>query len=276
MTPRRLAPAACRGPSARASSLASWSLTRGVAFLMYRQFGDIDKRCRESAEDSLVGTAQRWRRWSRAHRPAASCATTRSSRCLDLDLSLYARRFSADIYGVEKTRVELRMTVVDRRGTVVFDSSAAAAVTSPGSASAAAAAAPSQVGADHSRRHDVYLALRGRYGARTTPDIEGDARSSVMYVAARRPRHDRGRCPRAYLRPRRNATAVPASPISPKARCSQVLLAGPAGKRPRRAPVSASSSSMRSPTCIAVGRRSRTSRQAARWRRCRCPRSDRA
>ena len=46
----------------------------------------------------------------------------------------------------------------------------------------------SQVGADHSRWHDVYLALRGRYGARTTPDVEGDPRTSVMYVAA--PIHD--------------------------------------------------------------------------------------
>src|SRR6185436_4880774 len=96
--------------------------------------------------------------------------------------SLYARRFSADIYGVEKTRVELRMTVVDRQGIVVFDSRAAAAAP-PGSASPIAAA-PSQVGADHSRWHDVYLALRGRYGARTTADVEGDPRTSVMYVAA--------------------------------------------------------------------------------------------
>ena len=30
----------------------------GVAFLMYRQLGDIDPRYRESAEDSLVDTAQ--------------------------------------------------------------------------------------------------------------------------------------------------------------------------------------------------------------------------
>ena len=30
----------------------------GVGFLMYRQLGDIDPRYRESAEDSLVDTAQ--------------------------------------------------------------------------------------------------------------------------------------------------------------------------------------------------------------------------
>src|SRR4029079_7871703 len=75
---------------------------------------------------------------------------------------------------------------VDRQGIVVFDSRAAAAAP-PGPASPIAAA-PSQVGADHSRWHDVYLALRGRYGARTSPDVEGDPRTSVMYVAA--PIHD--------------------------------------------------------------------------------------
>ena len=152
----------------------------GVGFLMYRQLGDIDPRYRESAEDSLVDTAQLM---------AAMVENASPGGVLQVDglepvfRSLYARRFSADIYGVEKTRVELRMTVVDRQGTVVFDSRAAAAAAGA-SGAASADAPPSQVGADHSRWHDIYLALRGRYGARTTPDVEGDPRSSVMYVAA--------------------------------------------------------------------------------------------
>jgi two-component system sensor histidine kinase CreC len=50
--------------------------------------------------------------------------------------------------------------------------------------SAIAMAPASQLGADHSRWHDVFLALRGRYGARTTADVEGDPQTSVMYVAA--------------------------------------------------------------------------------------------
>ena len=80
--------------------------------------------------------------------------------------NLYARRFTAQIYDVEKSRVELRATVVDRRGVVVFDSRGA------------------DLGADHSSWHDVHRALRGEYGARTTADIEGDPATSVMYVAA--------------------------------------------------------------------------------------------
>ena len=152
----------------------------GVGFLMYRQLGDIDPRYRESAEDSLVDTAQLM---AALVENASTDGALRTDALEPVFRSLYARRFQADIYGVEKTRVELRMTVVDRHGTVVFDSRAPAAPTA-GAASGVAAAAPSQVGADHSRWHDVYLALRGRYGARTTPDVEGDPRTSVMYVAA--------------------------------------------------------------------------------------------
>jgi len=156
----------------------------GVGFLMYRQLGDIDPRYRESAEDSLVDTAQLM---AALVENASAGSVLRTDALEPVFRSLYARRFQADIYGVEKTRVELRMTVVDRQGMVVFDSRAAPSTAAAGAASGVAAA-PSQVGADHSRWHDVYLALRGRYGARTTPDVEGDPRTSVMYVAA--PVHD--------------------------------------------------------------------------------------
>jgi two-component system sensor histidine kinase CreC len=134
----------------------------GVAFLMYRQLGDIDPRYRESAEESLVETAYLM---ASLIENASADGTLHVESLEPVFRSLYDRRFNADIYGVEKTRVELRMTVVDRWGTVVFDSRAA------------------EVGADHSQWHDVFLALRGRYGARTTADVEGDPRTSVMYVA---------------------------------------------------------------------------------------------
>ena len=135
----------------------------GVAFLMYRQLGDIDPRYRESAEDSLVDTAQLM---ASLIEQASADGTLRVDSLEPVFRSLQARRFSADIYGIEKTRVELRMTVVDRQGIVVFDSRGA------------------ELGADHSRWHDVFRALRGDYGARTTRDDEKDPQSAVMYVAA--------------------------------------------------------------------------------------------
>ena len=148
----------------------------GVAFLMYRQLGDIDPRYRESAEDSLVETAQLM---AALIENASPDGTLHVDALPPLFRAVYARRFVADIYGIEKTRVELRMTVVDRQGSVVFDSR-----TLPGAVAASPAASAPRLAADHSRWHDVYLALRGRYGARTTPDVEGDPRTSVMYVAA--------------------------------------------------------------------------------------------
>ncbi len=60
--------------------------------------------------------------------------------------------------------------MTDARGIVVFDSDGR------------------DVGKDYSRWNDVYLTLRGRYGARSTPSDPNDDTSSVMYVAA--PMHD--------------------------------------------------------------------------------------
>ena len=85
----------------------------GVGFLMYRQLGDIDPRYRESAEDSLVDTAQLM---AALVENASAGGVLRTDALEPVFRSLYARRFQADIYGVEKTRVELRMTVVDRQG----------------------------------------------------------------------------------------------------------------------------------------------------------------
>jgi two-component system sensor histidine kinase CreC len=135
----------------------------GLGAVMYRLLGDIDPRYRESAEDSLVETA---------HLLAAQIEQSSRDGVLQPDnlrpvfQALYAHRFEADIYGVKKNRVELRATVVDRSGKVVFDSLGR------------------NEGRDFSRWNDVRLALAGEYGARTTPDVAGEPRTSVMYAAA--------------------------------------------------------------------------------------------
>ena len=142
----------------------------GVGWLMWRLLADIDPRYRESAEESLVETAhlmaaqieQRWvERGVTLAEPVIDIAVLEP-----LFRDLYARELDADIFGFKKTRIELRMTVVDASGRVLFDSLGRAA------------------GADHSQWRDVKRALEGRYGARTTPDVDTDARTAVMYVAA--------------------------------------------------------------------------------------------
>ncbi len=135
----------------------------GVGALMYRQLGDIDPRYRESAEESLVETAQLLAVLVEGTSHDGALQTENLG---PLFQSLYARRFTADIFGFEKTRVELRLTVVDRAGTVVFDSM------------------NRHLGADHSQWHDIHLALQGEYGARTSRDVDGDPKTSVMFVAA--------------------------------------------------------------------------------------------
>jgi two-component system, OmpR family, sensor histidine kinase CreC len=142
----------------------------GVGWLMWRLLADIDPRYRESAEESLVETAhlmaaqieQRWvERAVTPEEPVIDVAVLEP-----LFRDLYARQLDADIFGFKKTRIELRMTVVDADGRVVFDS------------------LNRSVGADHAQWRDIHLALQGRYGARTTPDLVDDATTAVMYVAA--------------------------------------------------------------------------------------------
>ncbi|MBW3566934.1 MAG: two-component system sensor histidine kinase CreC [Proteobacteria bacterium] len=67
---------------------------------------------------------------------------------------------------MRNTTPNLRVYVTDREGTVVYDSNGA------------------DVGADYSRWNDVYLTLRGEYGARATREDPKDEFSTVYYVAA--------------------------------------------------------------------------------------------
>jgi two-component system sensor histidine kinase CreC len=136
----------------------------GVGLLMWRLLADIDPRYRESAEESLVETAHLMATLVEQQSPDGSSIDTRALG--PLFRSLYARNPQADIFGFDKTRIELRASVVDAQGRVLFDSLSR------------------DDGADHSEWRDVARALRGEYGARTTTDVTGDERSAVMYVAA--------------------------------------------------------------------------------------------
>lgn len=73
---------------------------------------------------------------------------------------------SAQIDHIVKNRVEYRVYVTDAKGIVIYDSTGVG------------------LGQDYSRWNDVYLTLRGRYGARSSRDDPNDDNSTVMYVAA--------------------------------------------------------------------------------------------
>ncbi|MCF8579185.1 two-component system sensor histidine kinase CreC [Enterobacter ludwigii] len=79
---------------------------------------------------------------------------------------LHQRPFRANIGGIHKVRNEYHVYMTDAQGRVVFDSAGLA------------------VGKDYSRWNDVWLTLRGEYGARSTQSNPDDPESTVMYVAA--------------------------------------------------------------------------------------------
>ena len=79
---------------------------------------------------------------------------------------LHQRPFRANIGGIHKVRNEYHVYMTDAQGRVVFDSAGLA------------------VGQDYSRWNDVWLTLRGEYGARSTQSHPDDPESTVMYVAA--------------------------------------------------------------------------------------------
>jgi two-component system, OmpR family, sensor histidine kinase CreC len=137
-------------------ALAGW-------FVVRRVLEEVKPAVRQSTEETLVDTANLL--------AELAADDLRTGRLAESDLpSLLARygqrRPGANIWGLEKTRIEGRIYIVDQHGTVLVDSSGR------------------DVGQDYSRWNDVYLTLRGQYGARSTLDIPGDPSSSVMYVAA--------------------------------------------------------------------------------------------
>jgi len=135
----------------------------GIAFLLYRIVTDLDPRYRESTEDALVETAQVLAALVERDVHAGTIDTGPLAAVMK---GAYDRRIDAQVFAFEKTRVDLRVYVTDHDGRVLYDSTGRA------------------VGSDFSGWRDVALTLAGFYGARTTSDVPGDARTAVMYVGA--------------------------------------------------------------------------------------------
>jgi two-component system sensor histidine kinase CreC len=133
-----------------------------VAFLLYRVVAEVDLRYRESAEDTLLETA---------HLVAALLERDVVDGRIDVEplrpvfAALATRELDARIYGVRKTRVDLRVYVTDARGRVLFDSAG-------------------REEGDFVLWRDVLRTLDGRYGARTTLADPARPASAEMYVGA--------------------------------------------------------------------------------------------
>jgi len=120
----------------------------GFTLLAYWISSDVGDRYSESFEELMVDTANLL---------AEIITTDMSSGDTDLQQlddafkRLQLRRFSAQIYELEKTHVDIRVYVTDDNGIVLFDTDAGKAV-----------------GEDYSDWRDVHRTLRGQYGARAT------------------------------------------------------------------------------------------------------------
>jgi two-component system sensor histidine kinase CreC len=145
--------------------LLGYFLVVGLAgFFVMRVFVEqVKPGVRQAMEDTLVDTAN-----TLAHMAADEM---RDGRIADGDFARMLDRAAregvdAEVWGVRRTRNDYRVYVTDVRGIVVYDS------------------AGLDVGRDYSRWNDVYLTLRGRYGARSTRSDPDDESSTVMHVAA--------------------------------------------------------------------------------------------
>lgn len=77
-----------------------------------------------------------------------------------------SRDLDAKIWQQNKNQIHQQLYITDAQGIVLYDSQGLA------------------TGQDYSKWNDVYLTLRGRYGARSTRQDETDPNSSTMFIAA--------------------------------------------------------------------------------------------
>ena len=139
-------------------------------FVLNTVMEEIRPGVRQSTEETLVDTANLM---AEILRDDFKAGTLNQNRWPQLLRAYGERQPAATIWGLPKNQVSHRIYVTDTNGMVVLDSSGVA------------------VGQDYSRWNDVYLTLRGHYGARSSRSDPDDPASSVMHVGA--PIRDNGR-----------------------------------------------------------------------------------
>jgi two-component system sensor histidine kinase CreC len=132
-------------------------------FVLNTVMEEIRPGVRQSTEETLVDTANLM---AEILRDDFKAGTLSQNRWPELLKAYGERQPKAKIWGMPKNQVNHRIYVTDAQGIVVLDSSGIA------------------VGQDYSRWNDVYLTLRGEYGARSTRSNPDDSNSSVMHVGA--------------------------------------------------------------------------------------------
>lgn len=113
---------------------------------------EVKPGVRQAMESTLVDAANVLAEMASPELAAGQIATGRFARHL---AQAQQRDPKAWVWRFRKNNVDYRVTVTDARGVVVFDSLGR------------------DVGRDNSRWNDVYRTLRGEYGARSSPELDG-------------------------------------------------------------------------------------------------------
>ncbi len=124
---------------------------------------EIKPGVRQTTEDALIDTAQVLAQIATQDIHAGRIDNGALAQALT---QLQQNPIHANISGIQKSSMALRVYATDAQGIVIYDSSGA------------------DLGVDYSRWNDVYLTLRGQYGARSTRADPNDGTTSVMHVAA--------------------------------------------------------------------------------------------
>ena len=124
---------------------------------------EVKPGVRRATEGTLIDTATLL---AQVGRDDLLSGAAQNGRLAQAFSQLHQRPFRANISGIHKVRNEYHVYMTDAQGRVVFDSAGKA------------------LGEDYSRWNDVWLTLRGDYGARSTQINPDDPQSTVMYVAA--------------------------------------------------------------------------------------------
>ncbi len=135
----------------------------GFYYLADEVMEDLRVRYLEGVEEALVDQAHLLAEWISQSMEAETFDSERLHRIFQ---KTYERTFEAKIYKLVKTHVDLRVYITDSSGWVVFDSE------------------HQDEGADYSQWRDVFLTLKGEYGARATLLDPEDPDTTILYIAA--------------------------------------------------------------------------------------------
>jgi len=124
---------------------------------------EVKPGVRRATEGTLIDTATLLAEFARADMLAGNAQNGELAQAFS---HLNQHKLSANISGITKSKNEYRVYLTNDKGIVLFDSTGKA------------------TGQDYSQWNDVWLTLKGKYGARSTPVNANNPESTVMYVAA--------------------------------------------------------------------------------------------